>query len=77
MCVQEAVSEFISFITSEAAEYCLKEKRKTITGEDIILAMNNLGFEEWHESLCGFLKAYREHTGGFRERAVGEGGNEG
>ena len=29
-CVQECVSEFISFITSEAAERCQQEKRKTI-----------------------------------------------
>merc|ERR1711970_1041428 len=34
-CVQECVSEFISFITSEAAERCQQEKRKTINGEDI------------------------------------------
>jgi nuclear transcription Y subunit beta len=29
-CVQECVSEFISFITSEAAERCQLEKRKTV-----------------------------------------------
>ena len=27
-CMQECVSEFISFITSEASDKCLKEKRK-------------------------------------------------
>merc|ERR1719479_200508 len=32
-CVQECVSEFISFITSEASERCQAEKRKTIKGE--------------------------------------------
>ena len=35
-CVQECVSEFISFITSEAAERCQQEKRKTINGEGIL-----------------------------------------
>jgi len=30
--VQECVSEFISFVTSEASEKCQKEKRKTING---------------------------------------------
>ena len=44
-CVQECVSEFISFITSEAAEKCQLEKRKTIGGEDILYAMVSLGFE--------------------------------
>ena len=50
-CVQECVSEFISFITSEAAEKCQMEKRKTIGGEDIIYAMVTLGFENYAETL--------------------------
>uniref|UniRef100_A0A915JE70 Transcription factor CBF/NF-Y/archaeal histone domain-containing protein n=1 Tax=Romanomermis culicivorax TaxID=13658 RepID=A0A915JE70_ROMCU len=35
-CMQECISEFISFITSEASERCREEKRKTISGEDIL-----------------------------------------
>ena len=50
-CVQECVSEFISFITSEAAEKCQIEKRKTIGGEDILYAMISLGFENYAETL--------------------------
>ncbi|KAJ6491438.1 histone-fold-containing protein [Mycena vitilis] len=50
-CVQECVSEFISFITSEAAERCLAEKRKTIGGEDILYAMGTLGFDNYAETL--------------------------
>ncbi|KAI0687705.1 histone-fold-containing protein [Cytidiella melzeri] len=50
-CVQECVSEFISFITSEAAEKCQMEKRKTIGGEDILYAMVTLGFENYAETL--------------------------
>jgi len=50
-CVQECVSEFISFITSEAAEKCQLEKRKTIGGEDILHAMSTLGFENYAETL--------------------------
>merc|ERR1711988_362174 len=34
--VQECVSEFISFITSEASDKCQREKRKTINGEDLL-----------------------------------------
>ncbi|CAG8981307.1 hypothetical protein HYALB_00005107 [Hymenoscyphus albidus] len=34
-CMQACVSEFISFITSEAAESCLNSGRKAITGEEI------------------------------------------
>ncbi|KAJ4976338.1 hypothetical protein NE237_001444 [Protea cynaroides] len=35
-CVQECVSEFISFITSEASDKCHREKRKTINGDDLL-----------------------------------------
>ena len=43
--VQECVSEFISFITSEACEKCKNDKRKTVNGEDILYAINTLGFD--------------------------------
>ncbi|KAH9284335.1 Nuclear transcription factor Y subunit beta [Echinococcus granulosus] len=59
-CVQECVSEFISFITSEAAERCQNEKRKTINGEDLLWAMNALGFENYVEPLKTFLVKYRD-----------------
>jgi histone H3/H4 len=59
-CVQECVSEFISFITSEAAEKCQLEKRKTIGGEDILYAMVNLGFENYAETLKIHLAKLRQ-----------------
>ncbi|KAF1994146.1 hypothetical protein P154DRAFT_414549, partial [Amniculicola lignicola CBS 123094] len=46
-CMQECVGEFISFITSEAAEKCREEKRKTTSGADILHAMGSLGFENY------------------------------
>lgn len=49
--VQECISEFISFITSEAAEKCHDEKRKTIGGEDVLYAMMLLGLEQYVEPL--------------------------
>jgi len=60
-CVQECVSEFISFITSEAAEKCFNEKRKTINGEDILTSMKALGFDNYEGVLNVFLAKYREH----------------
>ena len=59
-CVQECVSEFISFITSEASERCHQEKRKTINGEDILFAMSTLGFDSYVEPLKLYLQKYRE-----------------
>lgn len=63
-CMQECASEFISFITSEAAERCLKEKRKTVTGEDILFAMATLGFDNYIEPLKNFLTKYKENVKG-------------
>lgn len=59
-CMQECVSEFISFITSEASDKCLREKRKTINGEDILYLMYDLGFENYAEVLKIYLAKYRE-----------------
>eukprot|EP00164_Ancoracysta_twista_P000148 GFYU01000218.1.p1 GENE.GFYU01000218.1~~GFYU01000218.1.p1 ORF type:complete len:154 (-),score=53.91 GFYU01000218.1:458-919(-) len=58
--VQECVSEFISFITSEASEKCQHEKRKTINGDDLMWAMSTLGFENYVEPLKLYLHKYRE-----------------
>ncbi|XP_051546973.1 nuclear transcription factor Y subunit beta-like [Myxocyprinus asiaticus] len=59
-CVQECVSEFISFITSEASERCHQEKRKTINGEDILFAMSTLGFDMYVEARKLYLQKFRE-----------------
>jgi len=66
-CVQECVSEFISFITSEASERCQAEKRKTINGEDILFAMSSLGFDNYIEPLKIYLQKYREAMKGDRQ----------
>lgn len=59
-CMQECVSEFISFITSEACDKCAQEKRKTVTGDDILYAMSALGFDNYIEPLKLYLQKYRE-----------------
>ncbi|GFQ03886.1 nuclear transcription factor y subunit b-10 [Phtheirospermum japonicum] len=58
--VQECVSEFISFVTSEASDKCQREKRKTINGDDLIWAMATLGFEDYLDPLKVYLVKYRE-----------------
>lgn len=67
-CMQECVSEFISFITSEASDKCLREKRKTINGEDILYSMHDLGFENYAEVLKIYLAKYREQQALRQER---------
>lgn len=70
-CVQECVSEFISFITSEASDRCHMEKRKTINGEDILFAMTTLGFDNYVEPLKVYLQKYREATKGDNPSGTG------
>eukprot|EP01134_Creolimax_fragrantissima_P001301 CFRG1301T1 len=73
-CMQECCTEFIGFITSEASDRCTQEKRKTINGEDILWAMQSLGFDQYIEPLKMYLQAYRESIKG--DRAIeGGGGN--
>lgn len=59
-CMQECVSEFISFVTSEASDRCSSDKRKTINGEDILISMHALGFENYAEVLKIYLAKYRQ-----------------
>ncbi|CAA7406843.1 unnamed protein product [Spirodela intermedia] len=61
--VQECVSEYISFVTSEANERCQQEQRKTITAEDLLWAMSKLGFDDYVQPLTLFLQRYREAEG--------------
>ncbi|KAF9679336.1 hypothetical protein SADUNF_Sadunf06G0004500 [Salix dunnii] len=61
--IQECVSEYISFITSEANERCQREQRKTITAEDVLYAMSKLGFDDYIEPLTIYLHRYRELEG--------------
>ena len=80
-CMQECVTEFILFITSEyanidstliaccadhglphrASERCAMEKRKTLTGEDILWAMGALSFDCYVEPLRLYLQRWREY----------------
>ncbi|GKV31521.1 hypothetical protein SLE2022_166040 [Rubroshorea leprosula] len=61
--MQECVSEFISFVTSEASEKCKKERRKTVNGDDICWAMGTLGFDDYTGPLRRYLQRYREIEG--------------
>ena len=69
--LQECVSEFISFITSEASDKCMQEKRKTINGDDLLWAMSTLGFDKYVEPLKIYLAKYREAVRGEKPEKKG------
>ncbi len=49
-------------MTSEACERCSKERRKTINGEDLISALEILGFDKYCEPMRLYLKKYRDYA---------------
>ncbi|CAD5216572.1 unnamed protein product [Bursaphelenchus xylophilus] len=57
--VQEAVSEFIQFVISEASDNCVQEKRKTITCEDLLRALKDLSFDPYVDILKLYIENYR------------------
>ncbi|OAV97586.1 hypothetical protein, variant [Puccinia triticina 1-1 BBBD Race 1] len=57
--IQACVSEFISFLSSDANEQVLAEKRRTLNGVDLICAVKRLGFEGYYEALEIYLAKYR------------------
>mmetsp|Transcript_4186 Transcript_4186/g.13769 ORF Transcript_4186/g.13769 Transcript_4186/m.13769 type:complete len:155 (+) Transcript_4186:50-514(+) len=67
--VQECVSEFICFVTSEASDRCQTEKRKTINGDDLVWAMGTLGFDDYVEPLKDYLHKYRQAAKGDKASA--------
>ena len=69
-CVQECVSEFISFITSEACEKCMSERRRTINGDDLMHSLNILGFEKYLEPLGIYLQKYKDLGKGEKQDPV-------
>ncbi|XP_078178602.1 uncharacterized protein LOC144572802 [Carex rostrata] len=76
--VQECTSEFISLITSEASDKCSREKRKTITGDDLLWAMATLDFDDYINPLKLYLDKFRELEGdkqGIGTGAPGDGGS--
>nr|AMR93316.1 CCAAT-box binding factor HAP3-like protein [Isoetes sinensis]AMR93318.1 CCAAT-box binding factor HAP3-like protein [Isoetes sinensis] len=70
--IQECVSEFISFVTSEANDRCQREQRKTITAEDLLWAMSKLGFDDYIDPLTFYLHRYREVEGDHRGSVRGD-----
>jgi len=54
--IQECVSDFIGFVTSDAAERLEEDKRKTITADDILGSIRALGFDQYVPILEEFMR---------------------
>lgn len=56
----KAASVFVLYTTSCANNFALKGKRKTVTGSDIISAMEEMEFESFIDTLSGNLEQFRQ-----------------
>ncbi|TPX55316.1 hypothetical protein PhCBS80983_g05411 [Powellomyces hirtus] len=66
--IAECCVEFIHLISSQANEQCEKEARKTIAGEHVIKALEELGFESYIPEV---QEAYDDHLKTTKERIKG------
>jgi histone H3/H4 len=57
--IQICSSKFISWINKKANEYCKSESKMTVGGDEILWAMNTLGFNDYFEPLNVYLEHYR------------------
>lgn len=56
----KAASVFVLYTTSCANNFAAKNKRKTVTGADIISAMEEMQFESFVDVLTGSLEQFRQ-----------------
>ncbi|RLN11971.1 nuclear transcription factor Y subunit B-1-like [Panicum miliaceum] len=61
--VDNCLVEFCAVFIAAAVEECRRDKRTTVTGDDLILALNNLGFEDYVRPLAVYLRRFREVEG--------------
>ncbi|XP_019455320.1 PREDICTED: nuclear transcription factor Y subunit B-1-like [Lupinus angustifolius] len=60
--VQKCASEFIAFITDAAIEHSKLDKRMTVSAEDLLFVMENMGFDDYVPPLTLFLERYRKQS---------------
>ncbi|KAI8818600.1 histone-fold-containing protein [Fimicolochytrium jonesii] len=66
--IADCCVEFIHLISSEANEQCEKENKKTIAGEHVIKALQELGFGSYVPEV---QEAFDEHNKSTKERIKG------
>ncbi|KAJ1259009.1 hypothetical protein BS78_10G120400 [Paspalum vaginatum] len=61
--MDKCVTEFAAIVMSAAMHECRRDRRLTVTGDDLILGMSNLGFDDYVGPLTEYLRRYRESVG--------------
>ncbi|XP_027341169.1 nuclear transcription factor Y subunit B-8-like [Abrus precatorius] len=58
--IQQCVTKYIAFVTKKAKERCQSDYRKIMNVEDLLWALEELGFDDYVGPLTVFLQRYRE-----------------
>ncbi|CAN6221635.1 unnamed protein product [Urochloa humidicola] len=61
--MDQCVAEFAAVIMRAATQECRRDHRLTITGDDLIVGLRNLGFDDYAGPLAENLRRYREFEG--------------
>ncbi|XP_033732533.1 DNA polymerase epsilon subunit 3-like [Pecten maximus] len=69
LAISKAASVFVLYATSCSNNFALKGKRKTITAQDVMSAMDDMEFEHFVEPLQQCLDSYRQGQKNKKEAA--------
>ncbi|KAK7095005.1 DNA polymerase epsilon subunit 3-like [Littorina saxatilis] len=67
LAISKAASVFVLYATSCSNNYALKAKRKTISAQDVLSAMEEMEFEQFIDPLAEALEAFRNQQQGKKE----------
>uniref|UniRef100_T1JJN7 DNA polymerase epsilon subunit 3 n=1 Tax=Strigamia maritima TaxID=126957 RepID=T1JJN7_STRMM len=65
--ISKAASVFVLYATSSANNFAIKSKRKTLTGQDVLAAMQDMEFEKFVEPLTECLETFKKEQKGKKE----------
>lgn len=68
--MQKASSEFIAIVTCMAKEICESENRKTLNGDDLVRAMEQLGMQGYSDLCKIYLNKYKDDFKCNRKRHI-------
>ncbi|RDX61633.1 Nuclear transcription factor Y subunit B-6, partial [Mucuna pruriens] len=61
--IQQSATKYVTFVTRKAKERCQNEYRKIMNAEDLLWAIEKLGFNDYVGPLTTFLNRYRSNEG--------------